>query len=748
MTPTEVTTVAPAALFTRVAGRMFYPLLAVYSLYALGWLVLGLGFGAIADIPAFHHAVDALAASAAPHGFTARVAHALQVGIMHSETGVQVVLDYLFSLLNIVLSVVLLRTARRDWTVRLLIVGMIGSSGAFNLQAHADIYAVQDAFGITIGWWHTALLHGVGGVCYVFALLMFPTGSLGFGGTTRWPSRVLVFAVIAATVGLLSVSTASYPHPVSFVVFFGLLAPVAGVAAQLRRYSTATTAESRQQSRVLLWALFMAFGVAAVLSAVTIAIATLHPAGFTTDTSDALFFWICRAVFTMIPLALLVGVLRFRLWDVELLLNRTFVYGVLTVLIGGLYVGVVVLADFLLAAPARANLPVQLVAGAAVVLALRPAQTRVSALADRLVYGRRPAPYDVLARLSALTRATVTDEAVLPRLARVTGEGLDVAGCEVRLRLPDGTRQRYRWPEDGDGQFGPGHTVAVFHAGEEVGEFVIDRGSAAALASEQRRLLADLAHGAGLVLRAVQLTMELEQRLAVISQQAEEIDVSRRRIIRAQEAERRTLERNLHDGAQPRLVAVRMTLGLLAHLIGNGNRDSVASLVDQLDEQLTEADHDLAELSNGLYPALLREQGLVPALRGQADRLGVDADFTTAPGSAARLPSDIEAAICLAVLEALQNTAKHAPGATVRIELHTTADESGFTVSDNGPGFVVGARRGGVGLQGMADRIAAAGGHVTIDSAPGQGTTVSGRIPLAGAADRAESVTLPLPSPR
>jgi signal transduction histidine kinase len=744
-------TVTPAPpLLARVADRVFYPLLALYSLYALGWLVLGLGFGAVADIAALHHAVDAFAASAAPHSLAARVGHGLQVGIMHSETGVQVVLDYLFSLLNIGLSIVLLRTARSDWTVRLLVVGMVGSSGAFNLQAHADIYAVQDAFGVSIGWWHTALLHGVGGVCYVFALLMFPTGSLGFGGTTRWLARVLVFAVVAATVGLLSVSTASYPHPVSFVVFFGLLAPVAGVAAQLRRYSTATTAESRQQSRVLLWALFMAFGVAAILSAVTIAIATIHPAGFTTDTSDALFFWICRAVFTMIPLALLVGVLRFRLWDVELLLNRTFVYGVLTVLIGGLYVGVVVLADFLLAAPGRADLAVQLVAGAAVVLALRPAQARVSALADRLVYGRRPAPYDVLARLSALSRATVTDEAVLPRLARVTGEGLHVASCEVRLRLPDGTDQRYRWPDRVDGQ-SPGHTVAVFHAGEQVGEFVIDRGSAAALAPQQRRLLADLAHGAGLVLRAVQLTMELEQQLAVISRQAEEIGVSRRRIIRAQEAERRTLERNLHDGAQPRLVAVRMTLGLLAHLIGGGdgvrNRESVATLVDQLDVQLTEADHDLAELSNGLYPALLREQGLLPALRGQAVRLGVHADFA-APQPAPRLPGDVEAAVCLAVLEALQNAAKHAPGAGVRIELWATADESSFVVSDDGPGFVVGHERGGVGLQSMADRIAAAGGQVTIESAPGRGTTVSGRIPLTGAADRPESVTLPLPRPR
>ena len=713
----------------RIADKAFYPLLVLYSLYAVGWLVLGLGIGAIADIPALHH----LAA-----GF-----HWLQVGMLHSESGVQVVLDYVFSLLTVGLSVVLLRSAPRDWTVRLLAVGMIGSAGAFNLQAHADIYAVQDAFGINIGWWHTALLHGVGGVCYVFALLMFPTGDLGFGGRTRWPARVLMFVVIAATVGLLSVSTASYPHPISFVVFFGLLAPVAGLAAQLRRYSTATTAQARQQSRVLLWTLFLAFGAAAVVSALTVAIATIAPTGITMDSSDALFFWICRAVFTMIPGALLVGVLRFRLWDVELLLNRAFVYGVLTVLIGGLYVAVVVAADWLLNVPGRAALPVQLLAGAVVVLALRPVRSWVSALANRLVYGRRPAPYDVLARLSALSQATVADATVLPLLARVTAEGLNVAGCEVRLRLRDGTDHRYRWPPESDGPR-PGHAVHVYYGGAQVGEFVIDRGSAAGLAPQQRRLLADLAHGAGLVMRTAQLTMELEQQLATIAAAAMEINVSRRRIIRTQEAERRALESNLHDGAQPQLVVVRMTLGLVAHLIGTGDTTTAATLIDQLDGQLTEADNALTELSNGLYPPLLRDRGLLPALRDQAAKLGVDTVFTTA-GLPSRLPSEIEAAVCLVIVEALQNTAKHAPHARVEIELSATNAELRFAVEDDGPGFAIESQHGGFGLQSMADRMAAAGGQVAIDSVPGKGTRVSGRIPLTGVVDRPEPATRRLP---
>lgn len=726
--------------WSEVAERAFYPLLAAYSLYALGWLGLGLGFGAVADVPVLHHLVDHWSATD-PGNSLARGA---QVGIMHSETGVQVVFDYLFSLLNIGLSIVLLRSAPRNWTVRLLVVGMVGSSGAFNLQAHADTFAVQAAFGVNIGWWHTALLHGVGGVCYVFALLLFPTGRFEFGGQARWLARGLMVAVVAATVGLLSVSTASYPHPISFVVFFGLLAPVAGVAAQLRRYANAVTAESRQQSRILLWALFLAFGAAAAISTLTVVIAMVQPAGTTMADSDSLFFWVCRAVFTMIPLALLVGVLRFRLWDVELLLNRTFVYGLLTVLIGGLYVAVVVAADWLLDVPGTSNLPVQLAAAAVVVLALRPAQAGISTLANRLVYGHRPPPYDVLARLSALSHTTVDGATVLPSLARATAEGLNVARCEVRLLLPDGTHQRYRWPAESD-QVWPAHSVEVTYGGEPVGEIVIDRASAAGLAPEQRRLLGDLAHGAGLVMCTARLTVELEQRLAMISAQADEITASRRRIIHEQETERRNLERNLHDGAQPQLVAVRMTLGLLAHLIATDTA-AAAALVDQLDGQLAAADTDLAELSGGLYPPLLRELGFLPALRGQAARLGISADFRVPVDlPATRLPAEVEAAVCLAVTEAMQNAAKHAPAAAVRVEVRVAEDELWFAVADDGPGFVPADQHAGLGLQSMADRIAAAGGQVRIDSAVGSGTVVSGQVPLHdGLADEPEFATLPL----
>jgi len=564
-------------------------------------------------------------------------------GLPKSYPTGEVVLDYAFSAMNIAIAVVLLWLARRDWTVRLLAVGMVGSAAAFNLQAHSDIDAVQRMAGLGIGWWHSLLLHGVGGVAYVFALLLFPTGRLNNGGRSRWAGGALAFVGLAGAVALLSESTAQYPHTISFVVFFGLLTPVVGITAQWRRYVDAATAEARQQSAVLLRALVLAFGAAVLLSAGGLVIRVAHVPGFTVD-PQALAFWIFRAVFAVIPCALMLGVLRFRLWDVERLFNRALVYGLLALLIGVLYVALVIGADVLLGLPMRQNPLIQIAATAAVALALAPARTMLSRLADRLAYGERPAPDHVLARLSALSQATHSGVAILPSLARIVGDGLGARSCEVRLIRPDGRLEIRSWhaghadsaapdtaapdtaapdtvARGSDAAIRPGTallSVPVVHRGVTVGEIRVEP-PAGGLAPVQRRLLADLADGAGLVLRNARLAFELERRLAVISEQAAAISASRRRIAAAQAHERQALERNLHDGAQPHLVAIRMSLGLAEHRIsscaGADRAAPLAAILEGIAARIDGASASLSEIAQGLYPPKLVEEGLCAALQ-------------------------------------------------------------------------------------------------------------------------------------
>jgi len=723
---------------------------------ATAWLALGLVIGIAANVQAVRHAVERLALGGHP-SWLAHVAAGLMAGLPKSYPTGEVVLDYAFSAMNIAIAVVLLWLARRDWTVRLLAVGMVGSAAAFNLQAHSDIDAVQRMAGLGIGWWHSLLLHGVGGVAYVFALLLFPTGRLNNGGRSRWAGGALAFVGLAGAVALLSESTAQYPHTISFVVFFGLLTPVVGITAQWRRYVDAATAEARQQSAVLLRALVLAFGAAVLLSAGGLVIRVAHVPGFTVD-PQALAFWIFRAVFAVIPCALMLGVLRFRLWDVERLFNRALVYGLLALLIGVLYVALVIGADVLLGLPMRQNPLIQIAATAAVALALAPARTMLSRLADRLAYGERPAPDHVLARLSALSQATHSGVAILPSLARIVGDGLGARSCEVRLIRPDGRLEIRSWhaghadsaapdtaapdtaapdtvARGSDAAIRPGTallSVPVVHRGVTVGEIRVEP-PAGGLAPVQRRLLADLADGAGLVLRNARLAFELERRLAVISEQAAAISASRRRIAAAQAHERQALERNLHDGAQPHLVAIRMSLGLAEHRISSGagadRAAPLAAILEGIAARIDGASASLSEIAQGLYPPKLVEEGLCAALQAHVTAMPGETSLEFGAGTEhARFGADVEAAVCFACLEAMQNARKHAPDAQIRLALARDAGGLRFTVVDTGPGIDPETARG-FGLQGMDDRVAAVGGTLEFRSLPGEGTTVSGWMP-------------------
>jgi signal transduction histidine kinase len=721
--------------------RAFWAGFAVYSALSAAWLVLGFVIGIVANVRGVRHAVERLALAGHP-SWLADVAAGLMAGLPKSYPAGEIVLDYAFSAMNIAIAVALLWLARRDWTVRLLAVGMLGSAGAFNLQAHSDIDAIQRMAGLGIGWWHSLLLHGLGGVAYLFALLLFPTGRLPTGGRSRWTGGVLAFVGLAGAVALLSESTAQYPHTVSFVVFFGLLTPVVGITAQWRHYVDAATADARQQSAILLRALVLAFGAAVLLSAGGLVIRVAQVPGFAVD-PQALAFWIFRAVFAVIPCALVVGVLRFRLWDVERLFNRALVYGLLALGIGVLYVALVVGADVLLGLPMRQSPLIQIAATVAVVLAAAPARTLLSRLADRLAYGQRPAPYHVLAGLSALSQATMSGVAILPSLARIVGDGLGARSCEVRMIRPDGRLEIRSWHAGGTGTAAadagvavrPGSafiSVPVIHRGVTVGEIRVQP-PAGGLAPDQRRLLTHLADGAGLVLRNARLAFELGRRVAVISEQAATISASRRRIAAAQAQERQALERNLHDGAQPHLVAVRMSLGLAAHRLSagadTGSGTDLAAVLQGVAARVDDASTSLSEIARGLYPPKLMEEGLRAALQAHVTAMPGEIAMEFGDGTdRARFDGDVEAAVCFACLEALQNARKHAPDAQIRLALAREADGLRFTVADTGPGIDPETARG-FGLQSMDDRLAAVGGILEFRSQPGEGTTVSGWVP-------------------
>jgi signal transduction histidine kinase len=268
----------------------------------------------------------------------------------------------------------------------------------------------------------------------------------------------------------------------------------------------------------------------------------------------------------------------------------------------------------------------------------------------------------------------------------------------------------------------------VSHAGELLGLIVIERSSQDnSFSEEDDRVLSDLARQVGLALHNSQLDTALQTTLDEVRKQADELRESRARIVASGDAERRKVERNLHDGAQQRLVALAVNLRLARDVITDDPEAGV-EMLDQLAGEVQETIQELRELAHGIYPPLLVDSGLVEALRAAANRNPLPVQIVA--DGIGRYPTEAEAAVYFCCLEALQNAAKHAPDS--RVEL-TLWEESGgllFTVSDDGPGYDPEKAQKGHGYVNMADRLGAIGGTVRWESEPGRGSVVRGSVPL------------------
>ena len=240
------------------------------------------------------------------------------------------------------------------------------------------------------------------------------------------------------------------------------------------------------------------------------------------------------------------------------------------------------------------------------------------------------------------------------------------------------------------------------------------------------RALADVARRLAIVLRNRALDEALQTTLADLRRTNADLQASRTRLVRTADAERRRIERDLHDGAQQHLVALAVGLRLFRDTVPKS--DPNLELLDELDRGIRESIASLRDLAHGIYPPLLRDAGLGEALRNAAKRSPLD--VTVHDDGVGRHPEQVEAAVYFCCLEALQNAAKHAAGSTVTILLELRRGELRFEIADTGPGFDATRQVVGTGQQNMADRLGAIGGQVRWDSVPGHGTTVRGRVPV------------------
>jgi signal transduction histidine kinase len=319
-------------------------------------------------------------------------------------------------------------------------------------------------------------------------------------------------------------------------------------------------------------------------------------------------------------------------------------------------------------------------------------------------------------------------------MARALGEGTVAARADVWVRFGEEFRSEASWPEGTPPA--PVRSIAtaepmsspssvfepVRHQDELLGGLSIEKKPGDAITATERKLVGDLAAQAGLVMRNVALTEQLMDHI-------EQLRGSQKRLVSAQDEERRRLERNLHDGAQQQLVALAVKLRL-AEQLTERDPPKAKDLLADLQTETGEALENLRDLARGIYPPLLADKGLVAALESQARKSAVP--ITVEATGVGRYPQDAEAAVYFSCLEALQNVAKYASASGATVSLSDGDGRLRFVVTDDGVGFEQGTTSHGSGLQGIADRLAALDGTLEVRSAPGAGTTVTGVVPLGG----------------
>lgn len=711
---------------------LFFAAFGAYALAAVVFLLLGVGAAIAAASSSFHDKVQ-LWSLHAP-AFNGRVAEGVLKAAEHNQPGWQLAVDYAFSVFNLALAGFLLWLRPRDPTARRLAVGVVGTAAVFNLQAHA----VYEAMNVT----HTeSALHFafqfVAAISYVVALLRFPDGKL----VPRWPAWRLALLYVppaaAVTWGAFHVSGTS--RTVALILYFGVLIPLVGVLGQAYRYRRSPTPVERQQSRLIFWAMLPALLVSLV------SLTGIQHSAFSSfqnrpiDVLPVSLFRVFQPVFALVPVALFVGILRFRLWNIDRVISRSLMYATLAGFVSAVYVGVVVGVGRLFGSTGgNGNLALSIVATGVIAFAFQPVREWVTKLANRLVYGRRATPYEVLSSLGERMSTTVATEELLPLLARIVAEGTGAKRADVWLVRGDQAWPAASWPDDnGEGRETVALTGSAFpviatasavvpvrHDEELLGALTVTKPGDEQLSPTEDKLLHDVGAQAGLVLRNVRLTTELLDRL-------EELRASRQRLVAAQDEERRRLERNLHDGAQQQLVALKVQLGLAERLAEGGQ--PVVEMLRQLKDDTGEALENLRDLARGIYPPLLAAEGLPSAVASHARKTSLDVSVSAE--GVGRYNQDVETAVYFCVLEALQNASKYAGDCKVDVSIAHEGGDLVFRVHDDGSGFDPGTTAKGAGSQNMADRVAALDGVLTITSAPGQGTTVTGSIPAPDLAE-------------
>ena len=438
--------------------------------------------------------------------------------------------------------------------------------------------------------------------------------------------------------------------------------------------------------------------------------------------------------FLLLPGFIGIAILKYRLYDIDLVINRTLVYAALTAAVLALYVLVVGGLGALF--QASGSLPISLLATGVVAVLFQPMRSRLQRSVNRLMYGERDDPYAVLSRLGQHLERAVAPEAALSTIVRTVAQALKLPYVAIELNEKGEAREAWEYGTPTRGAL----ILPLTHHSEKVGQMLVaPRSPGEEFSSLDKRLLDDLARQAGAAAHAARLTADLQH--------------SRERLVSAREEERRRLRRDLHDGLGPALGGITLGLDAARSSLPKDSYRAIWELLSQLKIQSQEAVSDIRRLVHNLRPPALDDLGLAAAIRQEAAKhghvaqnsqgasdseIGQDNGLTTtftveAPDPLPPLPAAVEVAAYRVAQEAITNVSRHAKAGSCRVVL--SVDEArnslALEVVDDGIGIPK-DRRAGVGTSSMRERAEELGGSLAVGPALEGGTRILACFPLPG----------------
>lgn len=566
----------------------------------------------------------------------------------------------------------------------------------------------------------TEALAVFGNFAIVAFFFVFPNGRF----TPRWTAIILI-AWILFQLPRYYLPNSPLDLSVSSPVLYNILFPLGilcGIGAQVYRYRRVSKGLEKQQTKWVIYGLTIGIVGYLIVRVLSIFIADPYGTGIFLDiafSAIAIFFIL------LLPLSITVAVIRFRLWDINPIINRTLVYGVLSAGTLAFYIFAVgIVSNFF--QQRSLNLMVSFIATGVIAFLFEPVRQRLQRSVNRLMYGESDDPATLLKHLSQRIDSALTPDSVLQTIVETLAQTLRLPYVAITL-LDDAQAARFAST--------PGlppselTRLPLTYQAERVGDLILaPRAPGESFTTADRNLLNIIAGQAGIAIHNLRLTEDLQR--------------SREKLVTAQEEERRRLRRDLHDGVGPTLASLSQRIDTAADLVGTDPQASVKLLKD-LKGQVKNTVAEIRRLVYALRPPVLDEFGLVTAIREHVAQYtgpgGVDITFD-ATEPMPPLPAAVEVAAYRIALEAFTNVINHAEASRCTIKIKVESNALLLEVIDNGKGVSKG-QHVGVGLNSMRERAAELGGDCIVENNPSGGTRLTARLPISSLEPASSSVT-------